>query len=154
MCSVERLVLLLMLAAVAVAVALVLQRRRQPTVRPTATGHNVPDHVDRADFDDADALWLVAVFTSATCDSCGAVWDKAQALASNTVAVQEIEYGAHRDLHDRYAITGVPSTLLVDSQGAVRASFIGPVTATDLWATLAELREPGTLPAEGCEHGL
>lgn len=142
-----------MLAAVAVAIALVLQRRRQPTVRPTATGHNVPDHVVRADFDRQDTPWLVAVFTSATCDSCGEVWDKARALASDTVAVQEIEFGARRDLHDRYAITAVPSTLLVDSQGAVQTSFIGPVTATDMWATLAELREPGTLPAGGCEHG-
>lgn len=142
-----------MLAAVAVAIALVLQRRRQPTVRPTATGHNVPDHVDRDDFNHADAAWLVAVFTSATCDSCGEVWDKAQALASDTVTVQEIEVGTRRDLHDRYAITAVPSTLLVDSQGAVQGSFIGPVTATDLWATLAELRQPGTLTSE-CDHGL
>jgi hypothetical protein len=36
----------------------------------------------------------------------------------------------------------------------VRASFLGPVTATDLWATLAELRSPGTLPTDGCDHGL
>jgi hypothetical protein len=31
----------------------------------------------------------------------------------------------------------------------VRASFLGPATATDLWAALAELREPGSVP-EGC----
>ena len=40
-----------------------------------------------------------------------------------------------------------------DADGVVRATFLGPVTATDLWATVAELREPGTLPAGGCEHG-
>jgi len=44
--------------------------------------------------------------------------------------------------------------LVVDGSGAARASFLGPVTATDLWATVAELREPGTLPAEGCDHGV
>jgi hypothetical protein len=38
--------------------------------------------------------------------------------------------------------------------GAVRAGFLGPVTATDLWATVAELRAPGTLPAASCDHGV
>ena len=33
--------------------------------------------------------------------------------------------------------------------GAVRRSFVGEPTATDLWAELAELREPGSVP-EGC----
>jgi hypothetical protein len=35
----------------------------------------------------------------------------------------------------------------------VRATFVGPVTATDLWASVAELREPGSLPPDGCDHG-
>lgn len=114
----------------------------------------MPDHIDRTDFDGPDLPWLVAVFTSATCDTCAGVWDKASLLASDTVATQEIEVSARRDLHERYAIEAVPSTLLVDSQGIVQASFIGPVTAADLWATLAELREPGTLPDDACNHGL
>jgi hypothetical protein len=28
----------------------------------------------------------------------------------------------------------------------VRASFLGPGTATDLWGAVAELREPGSTP--------
>lgn len=151
--DVERLALVAVLAVAAVAVAYVAQRRR-PEAAPTPTGYNVPDHLARADFDRPEAAWLIAVFTSATCSTCAGVWDKTQLLASDDVATQEIEVSARRDLHTRYAIEAVPSTLIVDADGQVRASFLGAVTAADLWATVAELREPGTLPADGCNHGL
>lgn len=151
----ERLILVVVLAMAAVAVAFLLRRHQAASApRPTRTGFAVPDHVDRADFEGPETPWLVAVFTSATCNTCAGVWDKAKLLASDTVVAQEVEVSARRELHDRYAIEAVPSTLLVDRDGVVRASFIGPVTATDLWATLAELRAPGTLPASGCDHGL
>jgi len=89
------------------------------------------------------------VFTSATCSTCAGVWDKVQVLESDAVATQEVEVGAARDLHDRYGIDGVPTTVVADRDGVVRASFLGPATATDLWAAVAELREPGSVP-EGC----
>ena len=76
------------------------------------------------------------------------MWGRAQPLASDAVVVQEIEHGRDRDLHDRYAIEAVPATLIVDGDGVVRATFIGPVTATDLWAAVAEAREPGSTPVE------
>ena len=148
----ERVVLVVVLAVVAVAVAAVVQRRQRPAA-PTATGYDTPDHLDRADFARPDAAWLVAVFTSATCDSCAAVWEKARLLDSATVATQELEVAAAADLHRKYAIGAVPATLVVDGAGVVQARFLGPVTATDLWATLAELRAPGTLPDGGCDHG-
>lgn len=145
----ERIVLAVVLAALALGVAAVLQRRRRPDA-PVRTGYAVPAQVDRADFDRPDAPWLVAVFTSATCTSCRGVWDRAQPLASDAVAVQEIEHQADRALHDRYGIEAVPTTLVVDTEGVVAASFLGPVTATDLWAAVAEAREPGSTPG-GCE---
>jgi hypothetical protein len=150
---VERILLVAGIAVVAVTVALVVQRRQRPAA-PTRTGYNVPDHVDRADFVRPDAPWLVAVFTSATCGSCGDVWSKARLLDSDTVAADEVEVGAAPALHNKYAIDGVPATVVADADGVVRASFLGPVTATDLWATLAELRAPGTLPSDGCSHGI
>lgn len=143
----ERVALVVVLALVAVVAAVVIQRRQRPA-QPTPTGYNVPDHVDRADFDRPQAAWLVAVFTSSTCSTCAGVWDKARLLDSGEVVTQEIEVSARRDLHGKYTIDGVPATVVVDAQGTVRASFLGPVTATDLWATLAELREPGTLPTD------
>jgi hypothetical protein len=150
---VERFLLVLVLVAVAVAAAAVIQRRRRPPAPTTTVAHALPERVERRDFARPDAPWLVAVFTSATCSTCAGVWDKAQHLASDDVAVQEVEVTAARDLHDRYRITAVPAVVITDAAGAVRSTFLGPVTATDLWATVAELREPGILPAEGCSHG-
>lgn len=151
--AVERLALVLVLVVVAVAAAALLERRRRPAA-PTNVGYSLPSQLDRRDFARPDARWLVAVFTSITCSTCAGVWDKARHLASDDVAVQEVEVTAARDLHARYRITAVPAVVIADATGAVRSTFLGPVTATDLWATVAELREPGTLPAEGCDHGV
>lgn len=141
----ERIALMLVLAVVAVGIAWVLQRRQRPDA-PVRTGYAVPAQVDRADFPRPDAPWLVAVFTSATCSTCAGVWERAQPLASDAVAVVELEHVADRGLHDRYGIEAVPTTLVVDAAGVVCRSFLGPVTATDLWAAVAEAREPGSTP--------
>lgn len=147
----ERLVIVVVVAIVAVAVALVVQRR-QPAAAPVRTGYNVPGQLHRPDFSRPDADWLVVVFSSATCETCAGVWDKVQVLESDAVAVQEVEVTAHRELHDRYRIDGVPTTVVADAEGVVRASFLGPATATDLWAALAELREPGSVPDSCSSH--
>jgi thioredoxin-related protein len=149
---VERVLVVVIIAVAAVAIAVVVQRRQRPAA-PTTTGYNVPDQVDRADFARPDAAWLVAVFTSATCHTCAQVWEKVRLLDSEVVAAAEVELSSHRELHNKYAIDGVPATVVADAEGVVRASFLGPVTATDLWATVAELRAPGTLPSDGCDHG-
>jgi hypothetical protein len=145
---VERAVTAVVLAVLVLAVAWVAQRRRRPDA-PVRTGYAVPQQLDRADFVGVDAPWLVAVFTSATCDSCAGVWERARHLEAAAVAVQEVEVGARKDLHDRYGIEAVPTTVVADADGVVRESFLGPVTATDLWAAVAELREPGSTPG-GC----
>ena len=145
--AVERIAIAVVLALVAVGVAALVQRRQRPSA-PVRTGYAVPAQVDRADFAHPDAPWLVAVFTSATCTSCQGVWQRAQPLGSDAVAVQELEYTRDRVLHDRYEIDAVPATLVVDGDGVVVASFVGPVTATDLWAAVAEAREPGSTPPE------
>jgi hypothetical protein len=130
-------------AVMAVAVAVVL-RRRQHADAPTQRLATVPSQLDRADFTRPDAPWLVAVFTSAACATCADVARKAAVLASHDVAVEEVEYGANRELHRRYGIDAVPVTVVADGDGVVRAGVAGPVTATDLWALVAEAREPGT----------
>ena len=141
----ERALIAVALALLAIAVAAVIQRRQRADA-PVRTGYALPAQLDRADFDRPEAPWLVAVFTSATCATCAGVWDKARHLASDAVAVQEVEYGADRALHDRYGIEAVPATLVVDAEGVVQRTFLGPVTATDLWAAVAEAREPGSTP--------
>lgn len=151
--GVDRLVIVaLIVAAVGVAAAVV-RRRRTPDA-PTQRRYSMPSQLDRADFARADTPWLVAVFTSATCDSCQSVAAKAQVLDSADVAVVEIEYGAARPLHERYSIDAVPTTIIADSAGVVVSAFLGPMTATDLWAAVAEAREPGSTPGGGaCQSG-
>jgi hypothetical protein len=143
---VTRLILVAAVVVVAVVVALIVQRRRPEA--PVRTGFSVPDQLDRADFARPDAPWLVAVFTSGTCSTCADVWTKAQVLGSAEVAVQELEYVRDRGLHDRYAIDAVPALVVADRDGVVRRSFLGPVTATHLWAALAEVRGEAVPP--GC----
>jgi len=133
--------------AAAIVLALVVERRRPDA--PTQGEWPVPRQLDRADFDGGDAAWLVAVFSSATCDSCANVLRKSAVLASPDVAVQEVEVGARSDLHKRYGIEAVPTIVLADADGVVRASFVGEPSATDLWAAVAEVREPGSSPEPG-----
>lgn len=124
-------------------------RRRRPDA-PTQGGFHLPTQVDRTDFDQPTTPWIVVIFTSATCDACHDMVEKAAVLRSREVAVVEVEYGARRDLHSRYGIDAVPSVIVAGADGAVRAGFFGPTKAQDLWAAVAECREPGSTP----DHGL
>lgn len=99
--------------------------------------------LDRADFPRPDAQWLAVLFSSSECDSCLAMAPRVRALESPEVAVCEVEFFASRALHARYQIDGVPIVVLVDAEGVTRASFTGSVTATDLWAAVAEARSGG-----------
>lgn len=130
--------------SVAFAVATLVSRRRDDA--PTQVSHNVPTQLDRRDFDSVNALWLVAVFTSATCHTCADVLSKASILACTDVAVVDVEYGRRGDLHTKYAIDAVPTLVVADADGAVRSAFLGPVKAQDLWAAVAECRNPGSTP--------
>jgi hypothetical protein len=129
----------------ALAVGAILRHRRQVDA-PTQPVFSAPSQIDRADFDTGDAPWLVAVFSSATCMACQDVVDKARVLECAEVAVVDVEYSADAALHRKYHIDGVPILLLADRQGVVRANFVGPMTATDLWAAVAEARHPGSRP--------
>jgi len=146
-----RIVVVLAAVALAVVVALIAQRRRPaPPTNPSA--YQAPAQLDRRDFVRPEAPWLVAVFTSATCDTCGDVRAKASFLEFGEVAFEDVEVGAKPELHERYAIEAVPMVVVADSAGEVRRSFIGPVSTTHLWGALAELREPGSVPP-GCDAG-
>lgn len=132
------------LLAVAIAVAWWLERRRPaPPPRDVAP---VPRQLDRNDFPRPDAPWLVALFSSTRCDSCQGMAEKVAVLESTDVAVCDVTDERERDVHQRYGIAGIPTTVIADSDGVVQAAFFGSATATDLWAAVAELRNPGSTP--------
>lgn len=129
---------------VALAIAWIAKRRRPAP--PTQGGYHVPTQLDRTDFPNASTPWLIAVFTSATCDACTDVVSKAKVMQSQHVSVVNIEYQTDKPVHDRYAIEAVPTLVVADPDGVVRAAFIGPIKAQDLWAAVAECRDPGSTP--------
>jgi len=116
------------------------QRKRQVDA-PTQGASEVPSQIDRADFARPNAPWIVLAFTSATCQTCSDIERKVRVLETNSVAIQILEYTAERELHERYKIDAVPAVLMADADGVVQANFLGPVSATDLWAALARARD-------------
>ncbi|MCB0978673.1 MAG: hypothetical protein KDB02_14570 [Acidimicrobiales bacterium] len=139
---------LVILCAVA-AVAAHFLRKRTTDAPEQGASWEVPVQLDRADFDHPERPWLVTVFASSTCLACKGTWAKAEVLESSAVAVQSLDNVVDKDLHDRYRVDAVPMVLIADETGRVLRSFIGEPTATDLWAAVAEVREPGSVP-EGC----
>jgi Thioredoxin len=139
-----RLVIAAAILAVALAVAWWLRRRRPEG--PPRDPYPIPRQLDRQDFPRPDAAWLVAYFSSDTCDSCQGLGPKVAVLESGAVATVELDFVERRDLHDRYDISAIPMILLADAEGVVRRAFVGATTATDLWASVAEVRDPGSTP--------
>ena len=124
--------------ALAVAVLAILLDRRRPQA-PSQPQWAVPDQLDRADFERPGAPWLVAVFTSATCESCATAVGRAQALASADVVVEDVEFSIRRDLHQRYNIETVPMLVIADRQGVVQGHFIGTPAEGEVEEAFAEL---------------
>ena len=144
---------LALVAAIGAAFAVAAWAKKREGSAPTQGGFQVPTQLDRADFRSVDAPWLVVAFTSSTCSACEDVATKVAVLACDEVAFERVDYPGRSDLHSRYGIDAVPTLVVADAEGVVRAAFLGPVKAQDLWAAVAECREPGSTPDHG-EHGL
>jgi hypothetical protein len=140
-----RLALLAICIAFAFCVAYVL-RRRQPDA-PTQASFEIPSQLDRSDFDSPTTPWLVVVFTSATCGTCADVANKA-----NVLALQRVDFTEHPAVHKKYNIEAVPTLVMADHDGVVLKSFLGPVKAQDMWAAMAECRDPGSVPESCSQH--
>ena len=127
--------------------------RRRQNDAPTQGGFELPVQLDRNDFASPEAPWLVVVFTSATCGTCNDVASKAEVLSSQDVVVVRVDYTTDPQMHARYKIEAVPALVVADAAGVVKAGFLGPIKAQDLWAAVAECREPGSSPGSCQNHG-
>jgi hypothetical protein len=137
---------LLVVVVVAIAVVAATALRKRAPEPPTQTTWTVPQQLDPADIGSPTTPWNVVLFTSDTCQTCESMARKVAVLESSAVSVSVRSFQQHRSIHERYRIDAVPTTVVADAEGVVRASFVGPVSATDLWAAVAELREPGSTP--------
>src|SRR5689334_20262285 len=111
-----RIVVAVALFALLTALAWWLERRRRRDA-PTQAPGVPPAQLDRADFPRPDVPWLVVLFTSSACESCAGLYEKASALESAEVAVAEVEYFAHPDVHARYHVDAAPMTLVAGPDG-------------------------------------
>ncbi len=136
-------VLVAALTALAVLIAVVVNRRRpDPPSTPTFA---VPQQVDRRDFDDPGAPWLLALFTSATCLSCQEAREVVLPLDLDDLTVQDIVFPTRSDLHERYHIDAVPAIVLADAEGVVTWSYVGAPPSS---AILELVQELGLLPPD------
>jgi thiol-disulfide isomerase/thioredoxin len=138
----SRLIILAVLTVAAVALALALQRRR--TDPPSAPSYRAPVQLDRHDFAAArPGRWLVVLFGSSTCDSCPLAWATIQEVLGSpashgeptdpmVVDCQRLDVQTDPDLHKRYRIDGVPTTVIADPDGVVVKTFFGPIPAEEL----------------------
>ena len=138
----ERLVVLAVLAVLGVALAAILQRRRPDP--PSVPGYRAPTQLNRAEFANQQVPILVALFSSATCDSCPVAWATIQSVVkgiedpelADRVDHERIDIQDNPDLHRRYRIDGVPTTVVVDADGVVIQAFFGPMTDGQLLEAL------------------
>ncbi len=145
----SRVILILLAMTVALVVSAILRRRSVDA--PTQGSFEAPSQLNRNDFASPDSPWLVALFSSSTCNACADVASKAAILSSREVAVVNVDYVENKDLHARYKIEAVPTLVIADEHGVVQKAFLGPVKAQDLWAAVANCREPGVAP-ESCQN--
>lgn len=132
-----RLILLVVLAVAAVGVAYLLQRRRPDP--PSAPSYRAPAQLDRDDFDHPDRPHLAAVFASTTCATCPEVWATLAGLDGPFLTVQRIDVQDRGELHKRYRIDGVPTTIFADDRGVVTKAFFGPIDGDELRELLSTM---------------
>ena len=146
-----RILIAVAVLAVCGTIATVFERRRQDSGAPVRDPYPIPRQLTRSDFLRPDAPWLVALFSSTTCDGCAAMRDKVLAMETSVVAAIEVTFQADRGIHERYEISGVPMVLVADHDGVVQRAFLGAVSATDLWAAVAAARNPSLDITHGLE---
>jgi thioredoxin-related protein len=148
---VTRLILAAAIVIGAVVIAQWVQSRRRFDP-PTQPRRHIPAQLDRGDFIHPERPWALVVFTSEVCVLCANVTEKAQVLSSDQVAVATVGYESEAELHRRYQIDSVPTLVIADAQGVVRYGIVGAVSATDLWAAMARVRDPDSdIATGGCE---
>lgn len=127
--------IVVVLAGIGVAVVI---RRNDSQHMAQGKKWSVPAQLEPSDFGSPNVDRLVVVFSSETCDACAETLRRANALVSHDVALADISYQSHKELHDRYGIDAVPTLVITDRDGVVLRSFVGPPSEAELRDALSE----------------
>ena len=130
-----RLLIAFTLILISVSIAVIVERRK--VENPFSVKRNqLPTLVPPQDFG-LEPEAAIIVFTESTCRSCSAVLALLRGPAAANVTVAEVEYGENLDLHRKYGIDTVPTTVLVERDGNVVEGWIGKIEVGELARALA-----------------
>ena len=130
-----RLLIAFTLILISVSIAVIVERRK--VENPFSVKRNqLPTLVPPQDFG-LEPEAAIIVFTESTCRSCSAVLALLRGPAGANVTVAEVEYGENLDLHRKYGIDTVPTTVLVERDGNVVEGLIGKIEVGELARALA-----------------
>ena len=130
-----RLLIALTLILVSVSIAVIVERRK--VENPFSVKRNqLPTLVPPQDFG-LESEAAIIIFTESTCRSCSTVLALLRGPAGANVAVTEVEYGENPELHRKYGIDTVPTTVLVEGDGNVVEGWTGKIEVGELARALA-----------------
>jgi|TARA_B110000444_G_scaffold117953_1_gene110980 thioredoxin-related protein len=130
-----RLLIALSLILLSVSIAVIVERRK--VENPFSVKRNqLPTLVRPQDFG-LEPEAAIIIFTESTCSSCSAVLALLRGPAGANVVVAEVEYGENSELHRRYGIDTVPTTVLVEGDGNVVEGWTGKIEVGELARALA-----------------
>ncbi|MDG1196986.1 MAG: thioredoxin family protein [Actinomycetota bacterium] len=130
-----RLLIAFTLILISISIAVIVERRK--VENPFSVKRNqLPTLVPPQDFG-LEPEAAIIVFTESTCRSCSAVLALLRGPAGANVTVTEVEYGENLDLHRKYGIDTVPTTVLVEGDGNVVEGWIGKIEVGELARALA-----------------
>jgi thioredoxin-like negative regulator of GroEL len=81
----------------------------------------------------------IVVFTEKSCHSCQDVVRLIRGPAGAGLPVADIEYGTSPELHRKFDIDTVPTTVIVDEQGTVVAGWVGRIDLSEFTTALAKV---------------
>jgi len=122
----------------AVSVAAAVLNRTGSTTSISVRRNSLPTRVPASEVGLAAGAGIV-VFTEKSCHSCQDVVRLIRGPAGAGLPVADIEYGANRDLHRKFNIDTVPTTVIVDEQGTVVAGWVGRVDLSEFTTALAKV---------------
>jgi len=118
--------LVLVAGAVIIAIVVSAMAGGSSTWAEANAEHHIPDHLDGSDFHDTPGNRLLVVFSSNKCKTCAQVIESVSRIRLPKLTVEEVEIETRPDLHAKYDIDAVPTTVLAEPSGRVVKSFLGP----------------------------
>lgn len=122
----------------AVSVGAVILNRTGSTSTIAVRRNSLPTRVPATEVG-LDAGAALIVFTEKSCHSCQDVVRLIRGPAGAGLPVADIEYGANQELHRKFDIDTVPTTVIVDEQGTVVAGWVGRIDLSEFTTALAKV---------------